>query len=266
MAYDRRPILRTLADKSAARRYVADRVGSDILTTVYADTTDPSTIDWDAVPQQYVAKATHGSGCVIIVSEDAPADARLPTGQPAWWSRYLIRPTAADRDAMMELMAKWIRLRYDARPGKLLEWCYGRIPHGVIIEEFLQDDDGNIPRDYKFFVFDGVVRYVQAESDRVTGHKRDTFTPDWAVVEVDGNYPRSGTPPPKPRHFERMLEVAAALGDGLDFVRVDLYSVGDRVVFGEMTNYPEGGQMRVDPPSFDVLWGTYWTLPTRRRR
>ncbi len=266
MGHDRRPILTQFADKSAVRRYVADRVGSDILTTVYADTRDPSTIDWDSLPPQYVAKATHGSGCVIIVSDAAPAEAALPTGQRAWWSRYLIRPAAADRDRVTALMMQWMRLRYDVRPGHPPEWCYRNIPPGVLIEEFLVDDDGNIPRDYKFFVFDGSVRFVQVESDRATGHKRDTFTPDWTLVAVTGNYPRSATPPQKPRNFDRMLEVAATLGQGIDFVRVDLYSIGGRVLFGELTNYPEGGRVRLDPPSFDELWGTYWSLPTGRLR
>jgi hypothetical protein len=30
-----------------------------------------------------------------------------------------------------------------------------------------------------------------------------------------------------------MIEVAERLGADLDFVRVDLYTIGDRVVFGE---------------------------------
>ena len=265
MAYDRRPILTTLADKDAVRGYVVDRVGADILPTVYAVSSQPSTIDWDALPSQYVAKATHGSGCVIIVSDDAPVDARLPVDQPAWWSRYLIRPAAADRDSMTALTTKWMRLRYDARPGVLLEWCYRNVPPAVIVEELLQNDDGSIPCDYRFFVFDGVVRFIHVDSSE-TAHTRETFTPDWTLVDVATKYPRSDVPPERPETLERMLDIASTLGAGMDFVRVDLYSIGDRVIFGEMTNYPSGGRVIAQPRSFDELWGSYWTLPRGRLR
>jgi hypothetical protein len=38
-----------------------------------------------------------------------------------------------------------------------------------------------------------------------------------------------------------MISIAERLSDGVDFVRVDLYDLGDRVVFGELTNYPRQG-------------------------
>ena len=41
-----------------------------------------------------------------------------------------------------------------------------------------------------------------------------------------------------------MIEIAERLGEGVDFVRVDLYDVDGRVVFGELTNYPAGGTDR----------------------
>jgi hypothetical protein len=262
MAHDRRLILRQFADKSAVRRYVAERVGRQFLTTVFVETNDVSTIDWDALPSQYVVKVTHGSGGIIIVADGAPSDSQLPTNEPVWWTRHLIRPAAADRERMVRLIDKWMRLRYDARPGRFPEWCYRDIPPAVLIEELLLDDEGQLPCDYKFFVFDGVCRFVHVDSDRATGHKRDVFTPDWTLVDVLSNYPRSVVPPKRPRNLEQMIEVASALGQGIDFVRVDLYSIGDRVLFGELTNYPEGGRVIIEPASFDELWGTFWTLPT----
>ena len=44
-----------------------------------------------------------------------------------------------------------------------------------------------------------------------------------------------------------MLEIASALSDGLDFVRVDLYDVDGRIVVGELTPYPGGGRATFDP-------------------
>jgi len=40
-----------------------------------------------------------------------------------------------------------------------------------------------------------------------------------------------------------MIDMASALSKGFPQVRVDLYEVGDKIYFGEMTFTSEGGQM-----------------------
>lgn len=260
MGYDRRPMLRQFADKFAVRSYVAERVGDEVLTTIYASTNDPSTIDWKSLPREYVAKVTHGSGGIIIVSDRAPEDATLPVDEKPKWTTAFLRPEATRPDQMTTLLKNWLKLRYHTIRGGYPEWCYHGIPPAVIVEELL-DDDGRIPSDYKLFVFDGVCRFIQVDSNRMDGHQRDMFSPSWEPLDVQFIYPRSEVLPARPRTLERMLEIASALGRGVDFVRVDLYSIGGRVVFGEMTNYPEASRIFLDPHSYDELWGSYWTLP-----
>ena len=63
---------------------------------------------------------------------------------------------------------------------------------------------------------------------------------------------------PRPPSFDQMLDVARRLSAGTDFVRVDLYNLGGRIVFGELTNYPAGGLRKFDPASFDLTVGSYW--------
>ncbi len=58
-----------------------------------------------------------------------------------------------------------------------------------------------------------------------------------------------------------MISVAERLSEGLDFVRVDLYDVSNRIVFGELTNYPDAGKERFDPQEWDAPIGSYWRLP-----
>ena len=62
----------------------------------------------------------------------------------------------------------------------------------------------------------------------------------------------------KPPHWETMLEIATKLSQGTDFVRVDLYDLPDRVVFGELTNYPNTGDVTFDPPEYDDYFGSFW--------
>lgn len=48
---------------------------------------------------------------------------------------------------------------------------------------------------------------------------------------------------------------------GGPFVRVDLYSIGERVIFGEMNWSPEGGLGRFSPDIYDLHLGQALTLP-----
>ena len=58
-----------------------------------------------------------------------------------------------------------------------------------------------------------------------------------------------------------MISTARALSRGFPFVRVDLYSNGERVIFGEMTWYPGGGLVRFSPDTYDLYLGEALTLP-----
>ena len=44
----------------------------------------------------------------------------------------------------------------------------------------------------------------------------------------------------KPANLTQMLECAKKLASGIDMVRVDLYSNGNKIWFGEMTLTPDG--------------------------
>lgn len=62
-----------------------------------------------------------------------------------------------------------------------------------------------------------------------------------------------------------MIEVAERLGADTDFVRVDLYHLTGRVIFGELTSFPAGGDSPFDPESFDEEFGRSWTVPRHYR-
>ena len=55
-----------------------------------------------------------------------------------------------------------------------------------------------------------------------------------------------------------MLSVAARLSEGFDFVRVDMYSVGGKTYFGEMTFMPAAGMLRLIPEEWETRLGEKW--------
>ena len=144
-----------------------------------------------------------------------------------------------------------------------VEWAYLHIPPRVLVEECLRDQDGRHPTEYKLFVFHGRVRLLYADVDRYADHRRNFYLPDWIPLELRKDEYLPGEVRPRPPSLDRMLEVAEALGRETDFVRVDLYDVDGRVVFGELTNYPSGGIQNFSPSSYDLELGRWWMLPRR---
>jgi hypothetical protein len=52
------------------------------------------------------------------------------------------------------------------------------------------------------------------------------------------------------------------LGKQFNFVRVDFYSLEDRIYIGELTHYPESGTGRINPKEYDFRLGEYWKFKT----
>lgn len=235
MIYDRRPLLVTFADKLRAREYVRQKINGDILIDLLLSTDQPENIALDQLPEQFVMKSNHASGHVRIVK----------------------KKTQEDESHLRQICRKWLSENYAESTG---EWVYKSIPPRIMIESFLDAGQGEVPNDYKFFVFNGKVFMIQVDSARFTDHRRDLFSPNWQRFDVRYAYPGANALIPKPACLEEMINIAERLGAEVDFVRVDLYEVGGRVFFGELTNFPENGGGQFEPVNFDTLLGAQWQM------
>jgi hypothetical protein len=263
MLRDRRPLLITFADKVAVRDYVSSVLGDGFLPGSYGVLTDPGQLWSLDLPESFVVKPTHGSGAVVAVHPEAPPDATLPPPEHPW-ACSRVRPTAFDRASFDRLARAWLRRRFGN--GVNGEWAYNFVPPRLLVEEHLSGADGDIPADYKFFVFHGRCRYVQVITGRFGRQAEDFFSPQWQHLPLRADTLRGADPvPAPPRRLAEMISIAERLGRETDFVRVDLYALGDRIVFGELTNYPAAGYCPFSPKRFDAEFGAHWTVPRRYR-
>jgi hypothetical protein len=262
MLRDRRALVVTFADKAAVREYVAEIVGREFLPTAYAVVDDPDDLRRVDLPSAYVVKPTHGSGAALVVSDAAPADASVPS-EPGSWVYSHVRPARIDGDELVRLGRGWVAQLYGQGPNR--EWAYGRVPRRVIVEELLVGADGGIPDDYKFFVFHGACAFIQVDSGRFGRRTQDFFDPTWTRLPLSGGPPWADPTPAAPDRLVEMIDIAQRLGADTDFVRVDLYDIAGRIVFGELTSYPAGGDSPFYPASFDEEFGRPWTVPRRYR-
>lgn len=235
---DPNPLFTQLVDKLAVREYVAGRIGTGYLPRHYQSERRPEDIRFDLLPSQFVLKANHGSGMNLIVRDKSTLDVR----------------------AAIEIARQWLQIDYSAY---ISEWAYKDVPRRVFAEEFLLTDAGETPEDYKFLCIHGEVVLVQLDLDRFTSHRQQLYSPELEPLAVDYVSPRPNQPPVLGDRVRDMADVARTLSRGLDMVRVDLYDVG-RIIFGEMTVYPNGGLRRFRPPALDLELGKLWALPENR--
>lgn len=246
MLYDRNPLLTTFCDKWAVRQYVADRVGEDVLPKVYALVSDPEELDIDALPDRCVVKPTHGSGAVIIVDDRADPEIAIPDPQPGveWTSaRVRVCKEQLRSESFFALTRSWLGAIY----GRGSEPAYKTVPPRLIVEELLPSPKGESPPDVRFFLVDGVVRFITVDSGWAPNVCRAVLAANWSQLKATLAYPAPVVQPTQPRLLPNATDIAVRLGRGVDFIRVDLYLLDDRVVFGELTNYHAGGRQKMSP-------------------
>ncbi|MGO9242616.1 MAG: ATP-grasp fold amidoligase family protein [Bryobacteraceae bacterium] len=240
MLFDRRDLLTQMTDKAAARSYVGSRLGPQILPKLYCLTTRPEDIPFDELPDRFVVKPTHGSGWVQVVTDRS----------------------TLDRGALMETCNGWLGRSY-YEEGRV--WFYKNIEPRIMVEEFIDDGSGAVPNDYKLFVFDGAVEFIQVDVGRFIGHWRRLYTPAWEKLDVFNNQFLLAGDLPRPPHLAELLAAAETLGRGIDFVRVDFYDTREHIFFGELTMAPGGGTAAFTPKEYDYYLGSLWKLPARWR-
>ncbi len=236
MLFDRRPIWTRLQDKYALRGYVKERLGEDILPKLYWVTQDPSDIPLADLPRQFVVKPTHGSGWVRLVPDKVCLDAQ----------------------ELIATCRSWLAQNYYHVER---EWAYKHIEPRIVVEEFVSDSTGKYPIDYKIYVFGGRARLIQIDTARFEDHRRDIYDVSWTKTGATSEYQNADRTLERPAHLQQMVACAEAIGDGLDFIRVDFYDTKDRLYLGELTTTPGGGMNTWGPVEFTRYMGGLWKLP-----
>jgi hypothetical protein len=218
-------------DKALIRDHVARVLGPENVPKRILLTTK-SAIPWDRLPDRFAISATHGSSMTMLVN-----------GQDT-----------IDRTFAERIFQSWLARDY----GRYMsEPVYKGIRPQLLIEESLCDAAGSPPVDYKFFCFGGRPLFVQVDEGRFQSHRRLCLDMEWQPLPMRiGQFEQMIEPPPRPRKLAEMMDIARLLSREFDFVRVDLYEVsGERVVFGELTFVPGGGQIRIRPKAWDYKLG-----------
>lgn len=238
--YDRNPSYIKMVDKDAVKRFVAEKIGDQYVIPTLGVWDCVEDIDFDSLPNQFVLKCTHDSGGLVICRDKSQLNIS---------------------EAKKKLSRALRRNYYYV--GR--EWPYKNVPKKIIAEKYMEDTVTAELRDYKFFCFNGRVKYFNIDFDRFIGHRANYYSPDGKLLE----FGKAACPPDfekqlsMPRALKKMIELAEILSADCPFMRVDFYEVNGDVYFGEMTFYPASGFGKFQPEEWDATLGSWLVLPQK---
>lgn len=236
---DKNPLMAKCADKVAVREYIEEKGYGDCLNEVYGVFDNVDDIDIDSLPNQFVIKAAHGSHMNYIVKDKKFFD----------WKHA------------KKMMKTWLKqdIYWSGR-----EWVYKDIPKRIIVEKYLEDSKNDL-KDYKFFCFNGKPEYLEFDAGRYCGiHYRHFYNMEKSLLPFYDNdiLPQleSMPFPLKPDIFEKMKRMCINLSEPFQHVRVDFYSVEDRIFFGELTFFDGGGSTFFTPEEWNYKFSENWNI------
>lgn len=235
--HDHNPLYTTLVDKYRVKEWVAKHIGVEHVIKTYDVWERIEEIDISGLPERFVLKTNHDCGGIVICRNRS----------------------TFNLDVAKKKLAKHLRKNY-FWGGR--EWPYKNVKPLVFAEEYISPDDGIDLVDYKFFRFSNGKMLTLLITDRFSGADltKTFFDEKWIPLALtEGGHPVKRDVS-EPAYFELMKQFVNTLGEGFPFVRVDFYEAGGRLLFGEMTFFPNSGLERFDPPEWDELFGSWIDL------
>lgn len=227
----------------------------------YGQWKDPADIPWDDLPDLVVVKCAHATSARGVFP--------LRRHEGGW--RIIGQDGTSTNDELTADLAQRV--------------ADGQVNGPFGAEEFLEGGEaGDLPIDVRTHAFYGQVPFILL---RRPGRHGDLETATFRPVDAHGadlvdvgKYPdlekdRTKLPReltvldvtiPVPKNIEEIVAAAGRLSTAirLPFARIDMYGVGDRVVFGEVTPRPGGRQWL--GPELDLMLGDAWERAEARLR
>lgn len=226
---ERNPLQTLCADKYAVRNYVREKIGEQYLIPLLYHTDNPDDIVSENLPDvPHIIKANHNSGGAVVITDKSKVD------------------FAEVRKSLREQLGRNYYHLWK-------EWQYKNIKPRIVVEKLLLDGS-NIPNDYKFHCFNGKVEFIQVDLERFTEHKRNLYDLDWNLMDCRWIY-ENGPAVEKPPALEQMIVLAETIAKDFRLVRVDFYTLGSSIYFGEITFHPETGMGVFYPSEWDKKLG-----------
>lgn len=191
-------------------------------------------LDFDSLPDQFVLKSNvgHASKYMIVVKDKTKLDINEAKLKMYDW----LNPVFSYINAGLELSVQEPK-------------------HLILAEEYIPEIEKDY-RDFGIYCTFGKILYIIIYYDKTyyqdkkcafydeNWNKLDMVRPGYTMVELD-----------KPKHLERMKEIAKILSKDLPITRIDFYNLEESILVSEITNLPVGGHEIYNPICNDYKYG-----------
>lgn len=247
-----KPYYEKCCDKYLIHEYLKEKLGEDIAVPILFGCNDPN--DFSLKKIKYfpcIIKISNGCGSNLIIrKKDEYSDKYIRS-----WIKKQI--WAANFHTL------WTR-----------EHQYKEKKPYIIAEKLLFDSSGEIPNDYKFFYFNGKLKFIYCSVDRMGSNVRHIYDSNWerlpfiwvkdANESIFNRYYQSKDIL-RPKSFDTMLRIGQKISTDFPMVRVDFYETPEGLYIGEITLHHGSGFDSFYPTDFDKKYGSELSLPERNR-
>lgn len=233
------PLMTQCVDKYREKFYLKDKGFEEYIPKTLQVCDKIESVDFDKLPNAFIIKCNNGYGNNVIVRDKS----------------------VLDKHKIFKIFNGW----HSTSPvvfGR--EWAFKDVRQQILVEELLVSKDGTQKgdlNDYKIMCFNGEPKVIWADIDRYTKHRRNFYDLNWNKLSVESDCPNTDYEVTAPYGLSKMIEIASIIAKDFPFVRVDFYSVNNKVYIGELTFYPWSGCVNYKPTSFDFELGNMFVLP-----
>ena len=217
----RNPLRVFVTDKEFVKIFIKAKVGADHCVPTLAILRSAEEVDAYQFPDRCCIKPTHASARSILRTSGEPID--------------------------REEIKRWLKLNYYKSTR---EQNYRDLEPKIIVEPLVFGVAG--PTDYKMFCYKGRVKLIEVHVNRFTSHAASIYDRNWVLQD----YSNSHALPvqiERPPNLDAMIEIAEKLSSDFGLIRVDLYSDGEGIFVGELTNCSGNANEPFNPPTGEII-------------
>lgn len=224
-----------MVDKFRVRNFVREKIGPEyLIPLVGGPWRNADEIEYSELPDKFVLKCNHDSASVVICKDKKTFD---------------IYGTNEKLNKALKFNYYWLSR----------EWPYKNIVPCIIAEKYMEDESEQDLKDYKFFCFNGVVKFYKIDFDRFTNHHANYYDCEGHILPFGEEIcpPDFNRKLEIPQNINEMILLAAKLSKGIPFVRIDFYNINGKIYFGEITFFPAAGFGKFIPDEWDKILGDW---------
>ena len=232
--YDSTPEKTWCADKYLVRTFIKNTIGEEYLVPIVSINDrevfyNAYDIPFEALPNSFVIQCNHGAHMTHVVKD------KQILGKRGY--KRIQRKLNAE-----------LKINYAYCHGYELQ--YRDIKPCIFITEYIKDNTEI--SDYKYFYFNGEMKYFSVDQTRFSNHRRTIFDSNMNETyfqclkysPIDFEIDK--------KKCELMIVLSHKLAEYFDYVRVDLYSVGEKIYFSELTFSSASGIAILEPKSSNI--------------